>query len=224
MPRRARIVIPGELHHVMQYSYSREPIFFDDEDRSFFLNRLQHYCNEAEVQIASYCLMTDYTYLLLIPIHPKGLSKALKPLHMAYSQYLNTKLGKSGTNWQGRFFSAVLDDIHSRIAFQFVASNPVKAKLVKRLDDYLWSSASAHLHQKFDPVLTAPQESLDIAHQAVKDIHTLGWGDEHERKFDELRRNTLMNLPYASKDYIEELQNIYSRNLTFRRRGRPRKF
>jgi putative transposase len=57
--------------------------------------------------------MTNHTHLLLIPSDETGLAKALKPLHMRYSQHLNYRFNRTGLNWQGRFFSAPLDATHS---------------------------------------------------------------------------------------------------------------
>ena len=85
--------------------------------------------------------MTNHTHLLLIPSEETGLARALEPLHMRYSQYINHRFVRTGLNWQGRFFSAPLDAAHSVNALRYVAENPVRTHIVARAEDYLWSSA-----------------------------------------------------------------------------------
>jgi putative transposase len=108
MPRSARVLVPKLLHHGTQRGNHRMDVFFDDEDRNCFLEQLAHYTTKAGVSIVSYCLVTNHTHLLLVPSDEEALAKALKPLHMRYSQYLNHRFSDTGLNWQGRFFSAPL--------------------------------------------------------------------------------------------------------------------
>jgi putative transposase len=95
MPRAARVVVPKVLHHVTERGNHRAKVFFDDEDRYFFLEQLVHYTMQARVLIVSYCLMTNHTHLLLIPSDETGLAKALKPLPMRYSQHLNYRFNRT---------------------------------------------------------------------------------------------------------------------------------
>jgi putative transposase len=221
MPRKARIVVPGFLHHVTQRGNFRSDVFFDDEDREFFLDILVTYAAKADVQIVSYCLMTNHTHLLLIPREEKGLSRALKPVHMRYSQYLNCKFKRFGLNWQGRFFSSAMDKAHAANAIRYVADNPQRAKLVDRVEDYRWSSARDHLLNERSSILTADDTWLTTAHKILAmriEPHNLDpeW-------IQQIRRNTFLNLPTGSPEFISELERRFDRDLQARDPGRPRK-
>ena len=219
MPRAARVVVRKLLHHVTQRGNHRAEVFFDDEDRYFFLEQLVHYTMQARVFIVSYCLMTNHTHLLLIPSDETGLAKALKPLPMRYSQHLNYRFKHTGLNWQGRFFSAPLDATHSLNALRYVAENPVRAGLVVRPEEYQWSSAKCHISGDPNPYITAPDRWLKKASQALA---TTGSGLLCPHKCDQLRWATLMNLPVGESSFIGGLERLTGRQLFARSRGRPR--
>jgi putative transposase len=165
-------------------------------------------------------LMTNHTHLLLVPEDETGLAKALKPLHMRYSQRLNHRFSRTGLNWQGRFFSAPLDAAHSVNAVRYVAENPVRAGMVARPEEYLWSSAKHHISGEPNPYITAPDRWLQKASQAL-----IGTGSTLlcPHKCDELRRATLMNLPVGEEGFISGLERLTGRHLFARARGRPSK-
>ncbi len=218
MPRSARVVVPKLLHHVTQRGNYRADVFFDDEDRIFFLRQLVHYAIEARVFIVSYCLMNNHSHLLLVPQDVTGLARTLKPLHMLYSQHLNYRFGRTGLNWQGRFFSAPLDAEHSMNALRYVAENPVRAGLVRRPEDYLWSSAKSHISGDHNPYLTAPDRWL---HKASQALTMNGSSLLCPYKCEALRRSTLMNLPVGESEFITGLERLTGRTLVVRPRGRP---
>lgn len=212
--------MPGVLHHITQRGNRKHDVFFSNEDREFFLDRLAFYADRARLSIASYCLMTNHTHLLAIPKMEDSLWRAMKPLHMCYSQYLNKSLSQVGINWQGRFYSAPLDERHSWIAFQYVALNPVRAGITTSPELYPWSSAKLHLRSTAHPLLTADERWLTMAHRAMVDI---AQDIPRDDQFQILRRNTKMNLPCGSEAFIQNLELENERNLHFRKRGRPSK-
>lgn len=217
MARRARVVIPGILHHITQRGNRKQDIFFSSADRELFLDRLAFYAKRAALTIASYCLMTNHTHLLAVPERKDSLWRALKPLHMWYSQYLNRILNQVGINWQGRFFSAPLDERHSIMAFRYVALNPVRAGIVPRVELYQWSSAKLHLDMATNNIITADARWLAMAHKALISETTF-----KKVEYDLLCRNTFMNIPCGTEEFIRELELRTGRILRFRKRGRPK--
>jgi putative transposase len=187
MPLHARIVVPGSLHHVTQRGNFRSDVFFDDTDRIFFLENLVEDANLANIEIVSYCLMTNHRHLLLVPNDPLGLAKTLKPVHMRCSQRLNFRLKRVGLNWQGRFYSSTLDESHAWQAYRYVAENPQRAKMVEHFQDYAWSSARNHLLNEQSPFLIASPGWLLKAHQVLKSTATI---ELTSAQIDVFRRNT----------------------------------
>jgi len=145
MPRAARIVVPGLAHHVVQRGNRRQQIFFSDADRQTYVQLLARACAQARTACLAWCLMDNHVHLILVPAHADGLRAPLASVHTTYSQRINRSLQASGHLFQGRFASYAMDDAHLMAATRYVENNPVAACMVRRAEDWPWSSARAHL-------------------------------------------------------------------------------
>jgi putative transposase len=145
MARLARIVIPGVAHHVTQRGNRGQPVFFDDGDRERYLDLLREGFAGAEVRCLAWCLMDNHVHLVLVPAHADGLRAALAEAHRRYTRHVNAREGWSGYLFQGRFASYPMDDAHLLTAVRYVERNPVAAGLVRRAEDWRWSSARSHV-------------------------------------------------------------------------------
>jgi len=144
MPRLARNVFAEIPHHITQRGNRCEDVFFTEEDRLLYLEWLEKYCQKHAVDIMAYCLMTNHIHLILRPGKEDGLQNVLKPLHMRYAQYINKLKGWSGHLWQGRFFSFALNDNYTSSVIRYAERNPVRAGMVEKAEEYVWSSAADH--------------------------------------------------------------------------------
>ena len=154
MPRRARVVFAGLPHHITQRGNRGADVFFSDEDRLTYLDWLTEYADRHDVEILAYCLMDNHVHLIAVPAAEPGLQNVMKPLHMRYAQRLNRHNGWVGHVWQGRYYSAPLDEPYLWTATRYVERNPVRAGLVGRAEEFAWSSAAGHCGLKADRVVT----------------------------------------------------------------------
>lgn len=185
------------------------------------MDLLKEYCDKYAVEVWAYCLMTNHIHLILRPSDSEGLQKVLKPLHMRYAQYINKKKGWKGHLWQGRFFSSALDEAYTHSAIRYVEQNPVRAKMVRQACDYPWSSASAHSGLVDSELLAdLPLEYKPADSQAWSNFLDATIPAEH---LDNLRRNIEKGLPCGSGTFVETLERLSNRSLTFRPIGRPKK-
>src|SRR5437867_3469539 len=153
MARLRRVVVPGLPHHITQRGNRRANVFLDDQDRRVFLRLLRETSERHSLRHFSYCLMTNHFHLISTPSESRSLAWTMRDLLGPYASYFNQKHGLSGRLWQGRFFSSVLDESHFWAAVRYVERNPVRAGMVKRAEDYRWSSAPAHCRLRGDPLL-----------------------------------------------------------------------
>ncbi len=144
MPRAARFVLSGVPHHITQRGNRRCQVFFSDADRRTYLAWLQSDAKHHGLEVLAYCLMTNHVHLVAVPAGPHSMERALRHLHMRYAQRINRMKDWKGHVWQGRYFSAALDESYFWAAIRYVEQNPVRAGLVSRAEDYPWSSARAH--------------------------------------------------------------------------------
>ena len=222
MPRLARPVFAEVPHHITQRGNRRENVFFDDEDRKVYLDWLGEYCEKYKVQILAYCLMTNHVHMVVVPGSEKALERVLRPLHTRYAQRINRARNWKGHLWQGRFFSSALDETYMWAAIRYVERNPVRARMVRRAENYLWSSAAAHCGLKADHVLCA--EPAWVAQRAsVGDWATWLSEPDQEEQLDVLRRHVERGLPCGSESFVRKLERRGGQLLQPRPRGRPKK-
>ncbi len=221
MPRLARTVFARMPHHITQRGNRGEDVFFDDEDRAVYLEWLRDYAEAHRVEVAGYCLMRNHVHLILIPSTEDGLQNVLKPLHMRYAQRLNRAKGQSGHVWQGRFFSSVLDDGYFRAALRYVERNPVRAKLVRKAENYAWSSARGHCGLQ-DNVLLGSKAKWPDDFEDITDWSKWLSEPDDDAALLVLRRNALMGLPCGSETFLKKIERITGRSLHYRSQGRPK--
>jgi len=218
MPRIARAVVPDCPHHATQRGSNRTDIFFDRQDREFFLQCLRKWSIETDTQVLAYCLMTNHFHLLLSPARADGLGRCLHGITFRYAQYFNRRNRRCGRLWQNRYYSCPVDlGRHLWAVARYVERNPVRAGIVRRVEDWPWSSAEAHTRGTKNSVLTEPgwltkDEVSEYRH------YLTDTGME-----DEIRRATKTGRPLGPADFVLKLEKHLKRPLLARRVGRPRK-
>jgi len=218
----ARLVCPRVPHHDTQRGNRREQVFFTDADRILYLKWLTEYADKHQVEVLAYCLMTNHIHLVAVPAGGEGLQWVLKPLHMRYAQRINRRKHWKGHLWQGRFFSSALDEDYLWAAIRYVERNPIRAKIVRKAENYPWSSAAARCGLKQDAVLTRQPAWLKLFESIGDWSAWLAEGDE-ANQLEILRRNVDKGLPCGSERFIRRLETLMGRNLACRPRGRPKK-
>ena len=211
--RFARLVIPGWPHHVLQRGNRKSDIFGDDSDRLVYLRLIRTASEKHRTSIYEYTLIDNHVHHIMVPEREDSLSKTIKEAHEEYTRYLNTKYGLVGHAWQGRFKSFPMDWDYYVNAVRYVLQNPVRAGLVLRAEDYLWSSAAARCGLRDDSLITN--------HPLVNEIPNWSeWLKIEDAKANELiRRNTRTGRPLGSNEFLRRLEHQTGRTLLPRRRG-----
>lgn len=220
MARLARIVIPGLPHHVTQRGNRRERTFFEDDDYALYLDLLAESKIKARSEIWAYCLMPNHVHLIVVPSDEDGLRRTVSDLHRRYTGYINARARMTGHLWQGRYGSVVMDEEHLFNAVHYVTLNPVRAGLVKRAEDWPWSSARAHLAGKDDKVVTV-KPVLDRVGDFAALLDTPIDPDE---AYVALRRAETVGRPIGGDEWLEGLEIKTGKTLKPGKRGpKPRK-
>jgi len=141
MPRRARVVFEGVVHHITQRGNYRQNVFEDDSDKRKYVEFIREYSQKYGMKIYAYCLMSNHVHFIAAPLKEDSLAMTFKYSNMRYSSYFNKKNKRSGHLWQGRFYSCPLHFEHALEALRYVERNPVRARMVELPWEYLWSSA-----------------------------------------------------------------------------------
>jgi putative transposase len=141
MPRAARVVFPNCPLHVVQRGINRSDCFFCEADYRDYLRYLADFSARFSCTVHAYCLMTNHVHLLLTPRTLDACALLMKNLGQRYVQGINHRLGRSGTLWEGRYFSGlVTSDAYVLLCYRYIERNPVDAGMVAVPNEYAWSS------------------------------------------------------------------------------------
>ncbi len=218
MARIARVVVEGMPHHVVQRGNRRQKVFFKEEDKFSYLRILKEQSERFGVKYWSYCLMDNHVHLIAVPEKRESLWQAIGETHRRYTRMINFREGWRGYLWQGRFSSFVLQEGHLYAAVRYVERNPVRAKLVKRAEDYEWSSAQAHVFKKEDGIID--RSFLD---EQIDDWSVFLKERDEEKDLKLFRRHGATGRPLGNGEFIQRLAKKLNIELVKKRPGpKPR--
>jgi REP element-mobilizing transposase RayT len=150
MPRKPRIEIAG-YYHIINRSVEQRVIFKEPADYECFEELMCFHAKSYGITIHNYFLMSNH-YHLLIEIQQENLSKYMRQLNMNYAIYFNKKYKRTGHLWQGRFKSwYVTDEAYFYTLMLYIEQNPLKANMVKQLEEYPYSSYNYFLDSENVP-------------------------------------------------------------------------
>src|SRR5450432_329262 len=150
MPRNSRCIAPGLPYHITQRGTDRQKVFFSVADRAMYLRLIRENLEDAGVRVLAYCLMTNHVHFVAVPDRADSLAVLFRGANGRYAQAVNIRRGRSGHLWQARFYTCPMAERHLWIGLRYVESNPCRAGLTARPEDYRYSSAGAHLAERGD--------------------------------------------------------------------------
>ena len=201
MPRDARIVVPGLPHHVTHRGNHRDLIFKTPKDRRIYWRLLRKAVEEYAIRVWNYCLMPNHVHVIAVPEYRESLAEAFGDAHGTYTELFNAKYGVVGHLWQGRFKSYVMDESHLWNAARYVERNPVRAGLVRRAEDYSFSSAPSHCGLRRDPLLSPDLPLLPKIENWAEWLH----GEESDETLKAIRRHAARGLPCGSPEFLRKI-------------------
>ena len=129
MPRRPRLELPGYPLHVTHRGVNRAATFLDGDDFACYRQWLDEALAEHGVALHAYALMSNHVHLLLTPAAVGSLSRAMSRLGQRYVPAFNRKHGRTGTLWEGRFKSCLVDsERYLLVVHRYIELNPVRAE------------------------------------------------------------------------------------------------
>ncbi len=135
----------------MNRGVDRGRIFFSDNDRTDFGQRLADIHLELGVRTIAYCLMDNH-YHLLMHCPDGGLSKAMQLLSGVFTRHVNDRVGRDGPLFRGRFHSQLItDDAYLLAAVRYIHRNALDLPGVGSSRDYRWSSHRTYLGLRRTP-------------------------------------------------------------------------
>jgi putative transposase len=155
MARLPRLTVTGYPQHVILRGNNRQDIFRNTADYQRMLDLIEQHSREQGVEIHAYVLMTNHLHLLLTPQKDQALPKMMQAVGRSYVQTFNKVHGRTGTLWEGRYRSTLIQTERYLLAcMAYIDLNPVRAHMVAQPDDYGWSSYSHYVGRRNDRLIT----------------------------------------------------------------------
>jgi putative transposase len=223
MPRIARGVAEGGIFHVLNRGNHRQMLFRRPQEFALFLDLLSQSVARFEVELWGYCLMGNHWHLVVSAPTVEELSRWMHWLsnrHVRMVHGRNAKLG-GGHVYQGRYKSfPVQDEGQLWTVLRYVEANPLRARLVKRAEDWAWSSLSSK--PVFDGQIEVTRPKLNPWPRDARWRKAVNAPLE-AALLDLLRRSVVRGTPYGLPDWVATFAGKTGMESTLRPRGRPRK-
>jgi len=226
MPRRARSYIPEMPYHIVQRGNNREACFIEPENYQYYLELWQQLSVRYGVNVHAYCLMTNHIHFLVTPKHSDSISNTMKVAGSRYAQYVNKKYSRTGTMWEGRHRSSLVQsDRYLLGCHRYIEMNPVRAQMVKRPEEYRWSSYGVNAWGD-SSWLTPHDEYLQLGVDTDERLHAyreLFRYQLSEQDLNLIRKAAHYSQPIGDDRFRQQIEDKYGVRLGSMKRGRPRK-
>ena len=227
MARLPRLTLAGEVHHVILRGNNRQPVFLDGDDRSAFLLLLAEHAKREKVQVHAYVLMDNHLHLLMTPEQDSSMAKCMQGVGRSYVRRFNQKHGRTGTLWEGRYRSTVLEaQRYVLLCMVYMDLNPVRAGLVHAPEAYAWSSHGHYIGLRNDKWLTPHPLVWSLGNTpfareaAYADLVRHGLT---QKQHQDLSDSALKGWVLGGPAFLARVAEMAGRRVEKKRPGRPRK-
>jgi len=227
MARLPRLTAPGLPHHLIQRGNNRQAIFADEVDCVRYRGDLAELAAVHGLAIHAYVLMPNHVHLLATPAGQDTLARFMQALGRRYVRWFNARHRRTGTLWEGRYRSTVVEtDRYLLACMRYIELNPLRAGLVDDPAAYRWSSHRHQLGLTVDPLITEHAVYWALGNTpferqlAYRRLFEQGPQDE---EIEAIRKATQRGWALGEGGFIEEIAAKAGRRATPVRPGRPRK-
>ena len=226
MPRKPRFNLIGVPQHVIQRGNNREPCFFTQSDYYRYLDDLKFAANKFDCRIHAYVLMTNHVHMLVTPMAEHGVSEMMQSLGRRYVRYINKQYNRTGTLWEGRFKSSLIDsERYLLTCMQYIEMNPVRASMVEHPAKYQWSSYQCNAQNKTSMLLEPHPiySGLGTTIEERKQRYRAIFNQLIDKNIMHDIREALNHELVLGREYFKkEIEQLTKRQTTMGKPGRPR--
>lgn len=160
MPREKRRKSETGIYHIMLRGIDKRKIFINDRDKEKFIECINKAKEKGKFLLLAYCLMDNHVHLLIKENEEIG--NSIKRIAVSYVQYHNTKYDRTGHLFQNRFKSEVVEnETYLLVVTRYIHQNPIRAKIIKNMSDYKWSSYNEYLDKYNGKTTSIDTQSIE---------------------------------------------------------------
>ena len=206
MTRPLRLSFENAYYHITARGNRREKIFLSNQDRELFLKRFKEMLLKYAMTCYAYCLMDNHYHLFLKTTQP-NLSQGIHYLNSSYANWFCNKHQIIGPLLQGRFKSILIDaDSYALVLSAYIHLNPLRAGIVKKLEDYPWSSYLDYVNLR-KSTITDPSFILKlISNNHFKAIRKYREYVLENRNMEDPLKESYQHIALGSESFIEKIK------------------
>ncbi len=227
MARQPRIDVAGFPQHIIQRGHNRSDCFFQDDDYRQYLDFLAAAVEKFDCQVHAYVLMHNHIHLLVTGTTTGAIASLMQSVGRQYVGYVNKTYKRSGTLWEGRFRSALIETERYLLACcRYIELNPVRAGMVRDPGEYAWSSYRHHTARRRvrwiqdHDVYRQLGRNNKVRAAAYRELVAQGVA---ETELQAIRDHTNKGRVLGSADFQAQIGAMLERPIGIVPRGRPRK-
>lgn len=225
MARLPRLTLPGMAHYVIQRGNNQQAIFQDAQDYAVLKDLLREMARRFQVEVHGYVLLPSQFHVLATPETEEGLPLFMQSVGRSYVRYFNNRHGRSGTLWEGRYRSTVLEAPGYLLPCMVLLElQPVEQGLIGQAQDYAWSSCAHNVGRQQDGLVRSHAQYWALANTpfareaAYQRVLEQGVA---QAVAEEILEAASKGWALGSPHFVARLQQGTERRLTRRRPGRP---
>ncbi len=227
MARLPRLNPPGVAQHIIQRGNNRHICFAEEDDYTRYLEWLNKYSKKYGMDLHAFVLITNHVHLLSTPQSEESIPKTLQSLGRQYVRYFNDRYRRSGTLWEGRYKSCLVQsERYLLMCHRYIELNPVRAGMVDRPEAYRWSSYSSNAMGKRGLNLTPHPEYMRLGgstEDRCASYRALFATAENDVMIKEIRDAVNKGFALGSEKFKDEIETNLQRRVRPAPMGRPRK-
>ncbi len=225
MARLQRVTPVGMPLHLMQRGNNRQACFGSPEDHSAYAGWLKEYSNQFEVDIHAWVFMTNHVHILCTLQQDGAVSQLMQALGRRYVRYYNYQYQRSGTLWEGRYKSCLVQaERYLLEVYRYIELNPVRAGMVNEPSEYCWSSYQINALGKSSDLCAPHPEYLRLGRDKdirIKNYRALFAHHIDEDLLKEIRSGTNKGMAIGHDRFKEEIEALTGRRVKPKKAGRP---
>ena len=206
MTRPLRLSFENAFYHITARGNRREKIFYSDRDKEIFLKKLKEMLIKYSMICQAYCLLDNH-YHLFIKTTQSNLSQGIHYLNSSYTNWFRNKHQIIGPLFQGRFKSILVDaDNYALILSAYIHLNPLRAGIIRQLEDYPWSSYLDYLNLR-NTNITDP--SFILSHIDNNTFNSIKKYREYVIKYQDMKdplKKSYHHIALGSETFIEKIK------------------
>jgi REP element-mobilizing transposase RayT len=149
MARKSRKELDGKYFHILVQGIGKEMIFPEDEHKGYYLSIMEKAKIKNKIFIFAFCVMGNHAHILIKADKINKISLFMKEVNTEYARYYNNIMERVGYVFRGRFKSEVINDEKYLVnCMAYIHNNPVKAHIIKKAEDYKYSSYTNYLTKR----------------------------------------------------------------------------